>query len=531
MKLKIFIIAFTCIFVASACNDDFLSEDPKSFASPNNLYTDLTGFEAGLNSLYANLRYEKGRGYTMPLGILYIGTDIGFYGYSKPQNEYLATMNYGEYNNPENNFFTSTWGWAYETINAANTIIDRAENENINWTENDKNRVIAEAKWFRARMYKHLTYMFGDVPLVQQETKSVITDWARTPKNEVLLFMIEDLKFAEMHLPETAINPGKLVKAAAQHELAEIYLIKKDYSLAEEIAEKVINSGLYELMTQRFGINSSEPGTAFSDMFLDGNVNSNQGNKETILALQQEINVVGGGHVEERNIAVFLRRVWGSRYENVKGLQISEEYGGRGVSRIRLTPWVLGIYEPVDDRASEHAIRWKWYYNDPTGLPAGKNLGDEVVPVGADEIYHLWPQTRKWDYADPNILTEGMQFNDIAVIRLAETILFAAEAEIKQNKNNEATVHINMVRQRANASEISASGATMDFLLDERARELVTEVPRRYTLLRTGKLVERVRLYNEESSSHIQSRDTLFAIPQGVIDANIGIEFKQNPGF
>ena len=77
---------------------------------------------------------------------------------------------------------------------------------------------------------------------------------------------------------------------------------------------------------------------------------------------------------------------------------------------------------------------------------------------------------------------------------------------------------------------------TLDFILDERSRELVTEEERRFTLLRTGTWLTRTKLYNPlpgpaGTVSSIAPRDTLFPIPQPVIDANLTKTMPQNPGY
>jgi hypothetical protein len=59
----------------------------------------------------------------------------------------------------------------------------------------------------------------------------------------------------------------------------------------------------------------------------------------------------------------------------------------------------------------------------------------------------------------------------------------------------------------------------------------VVEEPRRLTLSRLNKLVERVRLYNPVSAPSIQDFHNLWPIPQDEIDANINAELKQNPGY
>ena len=87
------------------------------------------------------------------------------------------------------------------------------------------------------------------------------------------------------------------------------------------------------------------------------------------------------------------------------------------------------------------------------------------------------------------------------------------------------------MRRRSNASEINAEDVNLDFILDERSRELVTEEHRRHTLLRTGKWLERTRAHNRNGGQLIVERDTLFPIPQAVIDANLTQEMPQNPGY
>ena len=71
----------------------------------------------------------------------------------------------------------------------------------------------------------------------------------------------------------------------------------------------------------------------------------------------------------------------------------------------------------------------------------------------------------------------------------------------------------------------------MDYLLDERIRELIGEEMRRFTLIRTGKLLERTRKYNSVSGPIIQDYQVLWPIPQNIIDANTGKKWENNPGW
>jgi hypothetical protein len=78
--------------------------------------------------------------------------------------------------------------------------------------------------------------------------------------------------------------------------------------------------------------------------------------------------------------------------------------------------------------------------------------------------------------------------------------------------------------------EITAADVTLDFILDERARELIGEGHRWMDLTRTNKLVERVRLYNPQAAGNIQDFHTVRPIPQNQIDRTQG-GYPQNPGY
>ncbi|MEI9921533.1 MAG: RagB/SusD family nutrient uptake outer membrane protein [Bacteroidota bacterium] len=98
------------------------------------------------------------------------------------------------------------------------------------------------------------------------------------------------------------------------------------------------------------------------------------------------------------------------------------------------------------------------------------------------------------------------------VHRFAETYLIAAEALLKLNRTGDAADMINVVRTRAaaNAGAVSTMTANtltdlttngIDYILDERTRELAGEQMRWFDLVRTGKLVERVKNYNNRPAA------------------------------
>ena len=90
---------------------------------------------------------------------------------------------------------------------------------------------------------------------------------------------------------------------------------------------------------------------------------------------------------------------------------------------------------------------------------------------------------------------------------------------------------VNEVRRRARVSDVDDADMDMDFLLDERIRELYGEESRRFTLVRTGTLIDRVKTYNPEARDRIKDYHVLWPIPQAIRDANRDVEFPQNPGY
>ncbi len=115
-------------------------------------------------------------------------------------------------------------------------------------------------------------------------------------------------------------------------------------------------------------------------------------------------------------------------------------------------------------------------------------------------------------------------------MRLGETYLLKAEAQFKQGKLPDAATTLNMVRARSNASPITGADVTMDFILNERARELVAEENRRMTLMRTGTLVTRV-VGRGEGITGLTDKNLLLPIPLSEIQLNKDAALEQNPGY
>jgi hypothetical protein len=150
-------------------------------------------------------------------------------------------------------------------------------------------------------------------------------------------------------------------------------------------------------------------------------------------------------------------------------------------------------------------------------------------------MFYLYPTIRKIEGNVPKSgdNTTGRTFQDLIIYRLAETYLLRAEAYLRKGELQKAADDINVVRSRSKATPVLPSNVNLDYILDERARELTVEEPRRRTLVRMGNLVERVRRYNlrADTCNSIQDKHMFFPIPQSAIDANFSAKLEQNPGY
>lgn len=209
-------------------------------------------------------------------------------------------------------------------------------------------------------------------------------------------------------------------------------------------------------------------------------------------------------------------------------MKLSDSTGGRSNARIRASNWVIyNLFEQNDLRNSHYNFRRRYWYNDPASPLKG-----QIVPyAGNDTLFRLQPHPTKWYQFDPNDEFGFSTIKDIIVMRLGETYLLLAEALVKQSKTVAAADAINVIRARANASLITPAQATMDFILDERVRELIQEENRRMTLMRTGTLVTRATALNGDKVTGLSTKNLLLPVPQAEIDLNKDAVLGQNQGY
>jgi hypothetical protein len=538
-KYSIILVSISVLITAFAsCKKSYLNEKPYSSYTPLTL-NDSLGFEAAAVGLYnyesTILTYSSAQGWP---SVWQVGTDVAN-ATANQQGIEVPYYNYAQLTSTDG-AASYIWGKYYALINNANIIIASVEDpSNTKLGAKGKSAIDAEAKFFRAYAYNNLATLFGKVPLITAPLTAPKTNFVRASLDEVNNLIVSDLAYASTNLSDLNAGTSKLNaqgkpvgranKYMAMQLLAEVYLRMGKNDLAEQQAQAVISGGKFSLIKARYGVRAGGTGDYYSDMFVYGNQRRAQGNSEAIWVLEQEnpSSVVGGNTDNAQQ-----RRVWGAAYYNIAGMVLCDSLGGRSIARLRLSNWVLyGLYPSGDMRNSQYSIKRRYYINDPANAKYG-----QIVPfTGPDTLYKICPSTTKWGAFDPNDTFGYAMIKDFMMMRLGETYLLLAEAQVKQGKTAEAATSINALRTRANAPQVSASDMTLNFVLDERARELIGEENRRQTLMRTGTLVERSVRLNSGDVQHpttgLADKNMLLPIPLSEIQLNKDAVLEQNPGY
>lgn len=416
-----------------------------------------------------------------------------------------------------------------------------------------KMRYIAEARFFRAFVYYKGVILYGAIPVLTEPTTTAKVDFNRDPKEDAYKLMEEDLIFCTVNLPVPGSESaeGRLTQGAAWHMLTSVYLAQFEYQLAVDAATHVIIDFGYHLMTERFG-NQFEPfgsGDVYWDLFRYGNQNPAI-NKETIWTFQNEPLLAQGGGGPTTNNWNCRYFSWGKTPDGYNAF-VKEfiDTLGRPVAYCRGTNLVFYYIWSSDwnndIRNAKHNIKRHFYFDNPASAYNGKEISWKLYPAGTrnvqkDTLNYIYPYFTKG--FQPVVQAEmyparaGNAENhaDQYAMRLAETYLLRAEAYLGLGDKTAAAADINVVRNRAHATPVSPDDVDIDYLLDERVRELYMEEERLIVLMRMGKLIERVRRYHDNPltpAANIQDHNTVLPIPQSQIDLNRKVKWEQNPGY
>ena len=511
IKYIVLLLALPVMF--NSC-DSYIEED---------IYSDITSEnfldETNADQLVVGV-YTAVRGVYRNYGYKFAGTDI-----FTTQNEIFSTSSENDYfgfTAPKTN---GVWSSNYSVISKANTAINRYENQ-INWSAQnleEKNYGIAQARALRALAFFNLVQQYGGVPLELDEPQSIRNDYTRATEEQTLKLIIDELEAA---IPDLKDDPetGRFSKRAAQHVLAEVYLTRayKDYAestdfqTAADLAEQAI--GGYDIRSQ-----------TFAEVFDY----DNQVNDEILFATQWGNTGVSADKNNNKH-SLFMNQVF-----DYPGVSRSNPYGTKGNS-LMPTPYFYSLFADNDSRESvtihraiiadendqlandmivpgdtvvyypkvalstselaERLDRYWVYQPDQYLYGIPDDIDGVNYKYSLNTNFTNFPIFAKFDDEDFSAETEGAR--DTFVFRISETHLIAAEALLGANDPVNALFHLNRVRERATGVANHYTTITIDDILVERALELAGEDNRWAVLKRTGKLQERIELYNPHVVDH-----------------------------
>ncbi|GAB1453689.1 RagB/SusD family nutrient uptake outer membrane protein [Draconibacterium sp.] len=590
-KVKYIRITFLALFISligCESEDMFLKEQPITFYTTDNAFSTSAQVDQVLVSIYSHIRDL----WVNPTEQRWIfdfrgkGTDM----YDVPVIRRGNTFSDYSTINPDNDTFYQIYTTWYYVISRANLAIYAADLPAISWgSEAEKANVLAQARFFRAFAYRNLAELFGGVPIVTDISTAPRYDFEPATRVQIYQFAIDELEAIENNLPETTVSGGRLVRAAAQHNLSELYLAlgtqlveegktgDAAFQKAVSYADKVIDGGLYKLVDSRFGKRKTEQTVVIDiykkgvfsasekidtiqmsanyywDLFQEGNVNFQDGNPECIWAIQIDY---AAYKAEDGKSKLPYSRTYGPVLRDIAGKHMTgtlEDVGGRGISQASITNYARDIvFEDkwgADMRNSEIVLRRRFKGNVDTSpyyklvVPWSEMYGlDKDATTILNNTSEIYPVSCKIATDRYTGVADGENrsnlFRDDYIIRLPETILLRAEAKQRLGNKAGAAADVNLLRDRAQCT-YRVTAADMDdkfkTILDERARELVYEECRWNTLLRMGGTiaVERIREYAHwpETKATLTFNYNLWPIPQTVIDSNKDVKINQNPGW
>ncbi|GAB3537639.1 RagB/SusD family nutrient uptake outer membrane protein [Pontibacter brevis] len=540
-------------FVTTGC-DDFLEEENRSNIVSDEYYATREGYEKLVNSAYGTLRTV----YSEPW-IFMAGTDLFVEGRDaqpKGISEYRELT-------PEDaaveNFYRNT----YAAIQVANTALHFNDKTAASPTLLSRR---GEVKFLRSYYYFLLVQNFGGVAIVTDRFTAPQERFNRNSAEEVYTFIINEMNEALGLVPESTNEFGRVTKRAIQHYLAKVHLTRgyesfgtrQDFEQAAALADAAI---------------AGQPLTIpFEELFYPGN----ERNAEILFSIQYDPGSVLNPQNTGNNQNYWFGPYMGGQgavqgypqraYRLVPTMYLFDVFS-QDDARFDATfmlEYYQRYYDYYDKRNERDNLNVRFYYAPKWASSAEdiaawravnptRRTNTQVIPYSeaweasnSTALDNATPAIKKFD--DPKaVFGNPTSTRDIYLARLGETYLIAAEAYLQLGDLATAAARINEVRERAAKPGeeddflISAADVDLDFILDERARELAGEYHRWFDLKRTNTLMERTRLYNRDIRNWYNAGvdpfqgvggafKVLRPIPSRALLLNEG-EYAQNPGF
>lgn len=505
----------------TSCIKD-LEQEPNIGMTSTNVFGDYANYPNALAKIYGGFANggQESNGGNSDVG----GIDGNFSQYTRmlytlqelPTDEAVIAWNDGNLHtmhkmtwDSSNEFIAGAYYRIYTQIATSNEFLRNMTDEKLasnnitgaNLTEAKYMR--AEARFLRALSYYYVLDLFGNAPFVDEAyLPGSINPPARITRPELFNFVESELLAVADQLKAPRTNEyARADQAAAWSLLAKLYLNSKVYNGSDHnndvvaYCNKVIESG--------FGLK-----TKYSDLFLADN---NLDNPEIIfpIAFDGVSTQTSGGSTYMVHAAI------GGTMPAESMFGVAGGWGG-----LRTTSAYVGLFTSNDKRGN--------FYTD------GQNL--EINDLGSFNDGYAFVKYKNLTSTGAFGSDAAKNFcdADIPLFRLADIYLMYAEATLRGGNGNLTTAlgYVNALRTRAGYTS-SLGSINLDFILDERGRELGWELTRRTDLIRFGKFTTAAKLWpwkgNVKDGTAVGEYRNLYPIPAKDIIANPNL--VQNPGY
>lgn len=390
-----------------------------------------------------------------------------------------------------------------------NTTDEKLAANNITGTNlTEAKQMRAEARYLRALAYYHALDLFGNVPFVTEDSMPIgsSTPPPRITRSELFAFVESELKAVEGELKAPRSAYGRADQAAAWSLLARLYLNAQVYTGTARYADciaycnKVISAG--------YGLKSN-----YTDLFRADN---DKNNPEVIFPV-----VFDGLKAQTYGGTTYLV------HAAVGGTMDAKQFGiNGGWSGLRTTKAYVNLFGGAgtsDTRGNFYTEKQTLEIDDLGNFSNGYAFVKYKNLTSTGEEGSDGPTKGSGNYVD----------TDLAMFRLADIYLMYAEANLRGGGGDAGTAlgYVNAIRTRAGALPVAS--LNLNFILDERGRELGWEMTRRTDLIRYGKFTTASYLWpwkgGVKDGQAVEDYRNLYPIPAKDIIANPNLQ--QNPGY
>ena len=476
------------IFTVTACKK--LEENPSSVIVSSQFFKTQSDAISSVNAVYSSLNSDPNGDFPLygrQLNLLVENASDNQIFSPSNTNPDVRALGVSTYI-PSNSRIQKVWQQLYFGINKANIAIDHVPNVSADTVL--KNRLVREAKFIRGLLYFNLVRLYGDVPLVLHEPKSVnIEDLLvkRSATTTVYQQIIADLTDATS-LPKTygTADLGRATSGAAHSLLAKVYVTQKLWPKALTELNTIINGGYgYALFPN------------YKDVFQKATKNG----IEHIFSVQFESNLGA------KNVVQNLSQSFTSFNTGTFPIDVPANKS------------VYELFSPLDTR------RETTFYDSVYNAATGKY----VVFKNAYTPYF----NKFVDYTLSPLNTQAQSGVNYPVIRYADILLLYAEVVNNiSGPSAEAYNAINKVRARAKIADLTpglSADAFRDSVFLERRKEFIQEGHRWFDLVRQGGNIYVDALKKIPEKSAVSSKNILFPIPQ--TERELNTLLTQNPGY